>query len=174
MRHVLHFLIAALCAVTVACKSITPIRLEPTIEDAGALPSAIRISDPKSTPQLLRGFYELQAGAWRWAEPHFAVDLGTPAGAATRGARLVLDFNLPEPSIAALKTVTVAAQAGSLPLPPQTYTTAGLHQYQPEVPAEAFVKDEITIGFSVDKFLTPPDDGRNLALVVTAISLESK
>jgi hypothetical protein len=172
MRYAL-LLIESLCIVTMACKPITPIRLQPTIEDS-ALASSIRFSETAKADQLLRGFYDIQSGSWRWTAPQFAVVLGTPAGAATRGARLTLEFALPDVSIASLRNMTVAAKIGDLPLPPETYTTPGPHQYRQEVPASAFVKQGTTVEFSVDKFLTPPNDGRNLALVVTAIALDPK
>jgi hypothetical protein len=174
MRHALFFLLVALCAVAVACKPIDPIRLEPTIEDPPALASAIRFSDPGKTSQLLRGFYDLQGGVWRWTAPQFAVTLAPPAGAATRGARLVLEFSLPDSSIDLLKNVTVAAKISHVPLPPETFTTPGRHQYQSDVPASVLDKREVTIDFAVDKFVTPPKDGRDLALIVTAVALEPK
>ena len=174
MRHVFFFLLAGLCAVTVACKSMTPIRLEPTIEDPAALAPALRVNDAAKSDQLLRGFYELQSGAWRWTAPQFAVALGTPAGAAERGARLSLDFDLPDASIATLKNVTVAAEINHVPLASETFSTPGRHQYQHDVPASAFAKQDATVEFSVDKFLTPPNDGRNLALIVTSVALEPK
>src|SRR5579872_2041052 len=130
MRYAFLLLIAGLCALVVACKSIDPIRLEPTIEDPPALSSAIRFSNPGKASQLLRGFYDLQAGSWRWTAPHFAVTLVSAPRSATRGARLVLEFDLPDSSIAALKNVTVAANIGNVPLPPETYSTPGPHQYQ--------------------------------------------
>ncbi len=173
MRYPLLFPIAGLCAVTVACKPITPIRLQPTIEDS-TLASSIRFSETAKADQLLRGFYDLQSGSWRWTAPQFAVVLGAPAGAATRGARLALEFDLPDASIATLKNMTVAAKINNVPLPPETYTTPGRHQYRHEVPASAFLSQDATVEFSVDKFLTPPNDGRNLALVVTAVALEPK
>ena len=156
-----------------ACKPITPVRLQPTIEDS-ALASTIRFSDTAKADQLLRGFYDIQSGSWRWTAPQFAVVLGSPAGAAERGARLALEFDLPDASIAALKSMTVTAKISNVPLPPEKYTTPGRHQYRREVPASAFVSQNVTVDFSVDKFLTPPNDGRNLALVVTAIALEPK
>lgn len=174
MRHAFFFLLAALSAVTVACKPMSPIRLLPTIEDSAALATALRVNDAAKSDQLLRGFYELQSGSWRWTMPQFAVALGTPAGAAKRGARLLLDFDLPDASIATLKNVTIAVKINDVPLEPETFTTPGQHEYQREVPASAFAKQEATVEFSVDKFLTPPNDRRNLALIVTAVALEPK
>ncbi len=139
---------------------MSPIRLEPTIEDSAALATALRVNDAAKSDQLLRGFYELQSGSWRWTMPQFAVALGTPAGAAKRGARLLLDFDLPDASIATLKNVTIAVKINDVPLEPETFTTPGQHEYQREVPASAFAKQEATVEFSVDKFLTPPNDRR--------------
>lgn len=174
MRYALIFLLVGLCAVSVACKLMDPIRLEPTIEDSPALATALRVNDAAKSDQLLRGFYGLQSGTWRWTAPQFAVALGTPAGAGQHGARLSLDLDLPDASIASLKNVTVAATINHVPLEPETFTTPGRHQYQREAPASAFASEEATVEFSVDKFLTPPNDGRNLALIVTAIALEPK
>ena len=160
------------CAIAVACKPIDEIRLEPTIEGPAALSSAVRLSDSATVNQLIRGFYDLQGGSWRWTAPQFAVLLAAPPGSATKGARLTLEFTLPDPSIATLKNITVTAKVNRVPLTPETYSTSGAHTYRSEVPASAFVGEDVTAEFSVDKFLTPPNDGRNLALVVTAIALE--
>ena len=174
-KHVVFAVsLASLCVVAPACKVSDPIHLEPTIEDAPALASSLRFTDPVMAGQLVQGFFDLQGGAWRWTAPQFEVLLGPPAGAVSRGARLVLDFTLPDPSIASLKTMTVTANVNHLPLPPDTYTTAGQHQYVRDVPASAFVSQEIAVQFSCDKFLVPPNDGRRLALIVTGVALEPK
>jgi hypothetical protein len=174
MRHRTISLVAALCAVTLACREKTLSRMEATIEEARPLTSAIRFSEQPRGDQLVKGFYELQAGSWRWAAPQFEVLLGAPPGAPERGAGVVLEFNLPDPSIASLKQVTVAAKVNNVPLPPETYTTSGTHEYRRDAPPSAFIAPDVIVEFSVDKFLTPPGDGRNLALVVTAVALEPK
>ncbi len=174
MRYRTISLAAALCASTIACREKTLSRLEPTIEEARPLTSAIRFSDQPRGDQLVRGFYELQGGSWRWTAPQFDVLLGAPANAAGRGAKLFLEFNLPDPSIASLKSITLTAKVNNVPLAPETYTTSGLHEYRREAPSAAFSTPDVIVEFSVDKFLTPPGDGRNLALVVTAVALEPK
>ena len=174
MRYASLFLLAGLCAVAVACKPLGPIKLQPTVEDPPALGSAIQFNEPPKGNQVLRGFYDLQNNAWRWTGPRFAVILASPPGADTRGARLVLDFNLPDASITSLHELTVTARINHVSLAPETFNTQGPHQYQRDVPASAFQNHDVTLDFSVDKFLTPPNDGRNLALIVTAIALEPK
>jgi hypothetical protein len=174
MRYAKIFLAAGLCAATWACRSKTLTRLEPTIEDTRPLASSVRLSEQPRGEQLVKGFYDLQGGVWRWAAPQFEVLLGTPAGAQARGANLVLEFSLPDPSIAGLKDITVAGQINHVALKPETYSSSGAHEYRRETPPAAFLGPDTLVEFTVDKFLTPTGDGRNLALVVTAISLEPK
>jgi hypothetical protein len=174
MRYAKIFLAAGLGAIALACREKTLSRMEPTIEEARPLTSAIRFSEQPRGDQLVKGFYELQGDSWRWTAPQFEVLLGAPPNAPAQGAHLVLEFNLPDPSIASLKAVTLAAKINNVALPPETYTTSGMHEYRREAPPSAFIAPDVIVEFSVDKFLTPPGDGRNLALVVTAVALEPK
>jgi hypothetical protein len=157
-----------------ACKRPDPIRLQPTIEEPATLVSMIRIADPSTSSQLVRGFYPLESNTFRWAAGKFSVALGTPAAAHTNGAWLVLIFNLPDVSIQTLKKITLTAKTGDVELSPEVYTTPGEHQYRREVPVSALTKDVFEADFTVDKFLTLPNDSRELGLVVTRIGLVAK
>jgi hypothetical protein len=163
-----------LCVLTQACKRPDPIRLQPTIEEPATLVSMIRIADPSTSSQLVRGFYPLESNTFRWAARRFSVALGTPAGARANGAWLVLVFSLPDVSIQTLKKITLTAKMGDVELSPEEYTTPGQHQYRREVPVSALTKDVIGADFTVDKFLMLPNDGRELGLVVTQIGLVAK
>jgi hypothetical protein len=174
MRYSKFSLALSLCALTCACKHPDFIRLQPTIEEPPALSSTVLMSNASQTSQLIRGFYELQANTWRWAGPKFDVALGTPPGAARNGALLVLKFSLAEASIRALKTITVAAKVDDAVLPAEAFTTPGEHTYLHEAPASALSKNLVDAEFTVDKYLTPPNDGRNLALIVVSVGLEAK
>src|SRR5579883_2956854 len=143
MRHALLSVVVGLSTLAGGCKSIDMVELQPTIEEAPALASAVRVSDPAQSNQLVSGFYEIQAGAWRWTAPQFQVLLAAPRAAATRGAQLVFEFSLPDPSIASLKSVTVGATINRLQLPPETYTTSGLHEYRRDIPASALGAPEV-------------------------------
>jgi hypothetical protein len=167
-------LAALLCLSATACKNRNPIRLEQTIEESQPLVSALRFSEQSRTDQLVKGFFDLQANAWRWTAPQFEVVLAAPAGAKTKGANLVLEFDLPDPTIDALKNITVSARVNRETLAPETYSTTGQHEYRREIPASAILSPEVVVDFSVDKFLVPPGDGRHLALVVSAVALEPK
>jgi len=167
-------LAALLSLATTACKNQNPIRLEQTIEESRPLVSTLRFSEQSRTDQLIRGFYDLQANAWRWTAPQFEVVLAAPAESQTKGAELVLEFDLPDPTIAELKTITVSAKVNGFPLAPETFSTTGQHQYRREIPASAFHQQDTVVEFSVDKYLVPPGDGRHLALVVSGVGLEPK
>lgn len=162
-----------LCILTVACQRPDPIRLQPTFEEPAALVSMIRISDPSSTSQLLRGFYPLEEN-WRWAGPRFTVALGVPEAARQNGAELVLAFFLPDASVRKLKQVTIAAKVEDFALPPETYSTTGDHEYRRSVPAAALTHDPTGVDFTVDKFVTSAEDSRQLSVVVTRVGFEPK
>ncbi len=166
--------VGLLCVLQFACNRIEPIHLEPTIEEPPHLTSTIRVADPSSSGQLVRGFFPLEGNAWRWTGPRFAVALGTPPLARQNGATLVLAFNLPEMSMRALKKLTLTAKIGEMALAPEQYTTAGAHEYRRAVPAAAFTKDAVAAEFVLDKFFKPDNDARELGLVVQQIGLELK
>jgi hypothetical protein len=167
-------LAVCLFALTIACKRPDPIHLQPTIEQSPTFSSSVKIGERPNSDQLLRGFYSPGREHWCWVAPKFAVAFATPPGASMNGAWVVLDFTLPDVSVAALKQITISARTGSTALPAETFSTAGDHTYRHDVPASAFKEDLVGVNFTVDKFITPPDDGRDLALVVHAVSLEAK
>lgn len=174
MRYGAISLAAFLSVAAAACKNKNPIRLEQTIEESRPLVSTLRFSQQSRVDQLVRGFYDLQAGSWRWTAPQFEVVLAAPPEAQTRGANLVLEFDLPDPTINELKNVTITAKVNRQALSPETFSTTGQHQYSREIPASAFLSSDTVVDFSVDKYLVPPGDGRHLALVVSGVALEPK
>ncbi len=121
-----------------ACKRPDPIRLQPTIEEPAAPASVVRIADPSTSEQLLRGFYGRENGSWRWTAPKFTVALGVPPSAPKLGAALALDFTLPDASVRELKRITIGASVGGEKLSPETFDTPGAHEYRREIPAAAF------------------------------------
>lgn len=165
--------VVAFCILALSCKRPDPIRLEPTFEEPATLVSMIRISDPTSSSQLVRGFFPLEA-TWRWAGPRFMVVLAPPFGARQNGAALLLRFHLPDIAIEKLKTVTMTAKVGDVSLAPETYSMAGDHEYRRAVPSTAFIRDPIDVEFTLDKALKIDGDPRKLGVVVTQVGLESK
>ena len=143
--------------------------------DDGVFASMIDMSDPRSKVQLVKGFYDLEAGAWRWTARQFDVVLSPPRDAAQKGAQLVLRFSIPDPVIAKLKPLTLSASANGVKLAPEQYTAPGDFTYTRELPASALNSGNVPVSFTLDKALPPsPADTRELGVVVKEVGLELK
>lgn len=145
-------------------------------EDTSAqIASTIVMSDPRSATQLVRGFYGVEAGAWRWTMQHFTVTLRPPAGAAQNGAKLELKFVIPDAVFSQTGAQTMKAQVNGVDLPAQKYPKPGDAVYSQEVPASALKGDTVAVEFTADKFLAPgASDARELAVIVTSVGLLPK
>ncbi len=145
------------------------------VEDDGRLLTTVRMADPRGAVQLARGFYNVEADAWRWAMKRFAVTLRPPAGASEKGAVLELRYSVPEVLLSKLGPITVTATVNGFGLPPETFSNAGDGVYTHDVAASALRGDAVTVEFSVDKSLPPSEqDSRELALIVSSIGLLPK
>src|SRR5437763_1846489 len=101
-------LLLSLFALT-ACRgkhSAPAVRNEEPTEGGPRIASSLKMSDAAAPAQLLRGFYSLEGGAWRWTAGTFTVLLRPPIAAAQRGATLTFAFSIPDVVIQKLKTVT--------------------------------------------------------------------
>jgi multidrug efflux pump subunit AcrB len=58
-----------------ACRSKRRRSATAQVEDDGRLLTSVRMADPRGQIQLVRGFYSVEADAWRWAMKRFAVTL---------------------------------------------------------------------------------------------------
>ncbi len=146
-----------------------------TLEQDASLTSVVKMNDPAASPQLVRGFYGLEGGVWRWTMKRFEVALKPPPGAAQNGARLTFKFTLPEAISSRLGPVTVSATINGLVLPPETYVKSGDYVYTRDVPANALKDDAVIAAFSSDKAIPPSaDDTRELALIAVSVGLESE
>jgi hypothetical protein len=136
------------------------------------LASMVNVADPADSAQLVRGFSNVEADAWRWSTSKFAVVLRPPAGAAQNGAKLEMVFTLNETVVKKLGPMTINASVNGTALPPQTFNAAGDYTYSQPVPASALGSDVVTVDFTTDKALAPTEqDKRELALIVKTIGL---
>ncbi len=145
---------------------------------AGGIPrlaNTIKTNDGHTAGQLNSGFYGIENGAWRWTGKEFAVTLGTPPGAAQKGALLQLKLTVPQVSIDKLQSVTLSGTADSSPLAPETYSKAGQYTYEREIPASALAGDSVKVSFQLDKAMPPAGgDIRELGVIVSAANLLAK
>jgi hypothetical protein len=137
--------------------------------------SDLKMSDSSSAKQLIAGFHTVENGQWRWTARRFSVVLQPPAGSMTSGAVLRLKLFIPEPSIRNLGPMTLSADVGEVTLAPETFTRPGSLSYSRDVPPSLFGPNLLPVVFYFDKALAPLDtDGRELAAVVSEVSLEPK
>ena len=130
--------------------------------------STVKMSDPATAGQLLRGFGGLVARTWRWTSGHFDIALRPPDGASSQGATLVGKFVYPEVAFHQLQEIRLSAKIGGMELPAATFRAAGEHEYRAEVPARLLQNIPTEVNFSLDKTMTD----KKLGLIVTSIGLE--
>ena len=153
-------LFLSLCLLMVGCRKPGP-------------QSTVRMADLHTTRQLVSGFYQLEAGAWRWTSKECTVMLKVPEGASGNGGVLTLQGSLPE---GALQNgpLTVSASVRGTALAPQTFSKQGEMIYRVDVPAAALSHPNVLAVFTVDKVFQFPGDKRQLGIVASVISLRAK
>ena len=175
-----HFVIPALALLLAgsACRgkhSRNVVRNEEAEEGGPRIASTLKMNDAAASAQLVRGFYGLEGGAWRWTAGTFSVLLRPPLSASERGGTLRFSFSIPDVVIQKLQTVTLTASAGATKLNSENYSKAGAYTFSADVPPELLAKEAMTIDFALDKSLPAGSvDQRELGLVATAVGLESK
>jgi hypothetical protein len=134
--------------------------------------SVVKMSDPAAEPQLMRGFYGVESGSWRWTASKFAVKLRPPEGSAQTGATLQFQFSLPDVIVNKVGPVTLSASVNGTALASQTYSKAGEYTYTAVVPGAALSAGTATAEFATNKAMPPANgDKRELALVAVSVGL---
>jgi len=139
------------------------------------LEERINTADVLFAPQLLSGFYHVEARSWRWTKPTFAVALKPPRKAA-KGVVLLMQYSLPPPALHQLQEVTISASVDGIPLPPEKCNQTGLLDFRRDIPPDAIAgKSGVKVEFTVSPHLKPTaDDERELGLIVHNIGLVKK
>jgi len=144
-------------------------------EGGPRIASSLKMSDPAATQQLLKGFYGLEGGAWRWTARKFSALLRPPIASPQRGATLSLAISIPDVVIKQLAAVTLTASVAGTKLKSETWSKPGSYTFTADVPPDLLIKEAITVDFELDKAIPPgPSDQRELGIIATAIGLESK
>ncbi|MBM3796300.1 MAG: hypothetical protein FJW31_20065 [Acidobacteria bacterium] len=158
------------------CKAKRRTRVETVEEEAGPLASVVKMSDPRTAVQLVRGFYGLEQGAWRWTKSEFSVTLRPPNGSAQAGARLEIHLTVPEAVLAKVGGSTaLSCTVGGQALEPKTYSKAGDFAYARDVSPSVLTADAASFDCKVSKFLAAGQvEERELALIVLEAGLVKK
>jgi hypothetical protein len=175
-RLILPVLALFLLLVPAACKRHRKPAQATSGTAASALPATLlSMADPKASVQLIRGFYDIEEGNWRWTARLFSVILHPPETGKVRGATLTMRLSIPPVVVEKLKKVTLAAVVGGIQLAPETYSTVGNYSYTRDVPSTVLGPDSVTVDFTLDKAIPPNGaDQRELGIVVQAVGFEAK
>ena len=172
MRIGICLAMAALLCAAPGCKKKSAAT---TAQDPRRVPISVTIGDPRSAQQLISGFYDIEGGAWRWTSKQFVIELGTPLGAAGRGATLEFRFTVPPVTIEKNQSITLSAAVDGNVLPPQTYTQPGEYTYKQDVPGSLLGGDSVKVSFETEKPFQPGGaDQRELGVIALSASLTRK
>ena len=176
-RHA-ALLVAAALILTASCRgkhSRTTVENEEPPEGGPRISSALKMNDPAAPAQLIKGFYGVESGTWRWTAKNFTAILRPPLTAAQRGATLTFALSIPDVVVQRLSSVTLTASSGTTKLKSETYSKPGSYTFSADVPPDLLIKDAITIDFALDKAIPPGStDSRELGIIAIAIGLEAK
>lgn len=175
MRPLASALLMMLAFAPAGCKH-RPAQSQPAFEKgAPELASTVHLGDPKVADQLVSGFHEIEANAWRWTARQFVVVLRAPAGSGQIGAGLQVHLTVPPVVIEKLGAVTLSASIGDGTLAPETWSKPGDYVYRRDVPASLIRSGSVRLEFQLDKAIPAGSvDQRELGIVVSSIGLALK
>jgi hypothetical protein len=131
------------------------------------------MSDLHTQNQLAGGFYDLEAGAWRWTGKTFAVTLSVPQGGGSRGGILTLQGSVAPESVGN-GPLEINSSVGGSALSPISISKPGQVIYRADVPPDALRGPLVVADFSLSNTHRTPGDLRDLGIIVSVISLHSK
>jgi FkbM family methyltransferase len=128
----------------------------------------VRMSNMAASDQLVKGFYSIEDGTWRWTAKDFEIALAVP-----KSVKPTLNLELVVPQVLLDQvggSTTLHARVGTTELAPQTFNTAGSFTYTRELPPHT--DGVVDVDFSVDKAIPPKGaDPRILGLVVVGAAI---
>jgi hypothetical protein len=155
--------------------SVTVQNEEPPVSTKPALASVVRMNDPQTSAQLVKGFYSVEGGSWRWTAGKFAARLQIPPGAAQSGATLNLNFSVPDAVLQKLGKVTITGSINGVPLKSAEFEKSGPALYTADVAPSQLPGDTVEVDFSLDKSIPPgATDRRELGVIATSVALIPK
>ncbi len=132
----------------------------------------VDMSDIRFAPQLT-GFHRIEENGWRWTKREFSIVLAAPPNA--NGARLKVQFYIPDAVIQKLGSIQLRAEMNGHVLEPETHPKPGNHEFDRDVTGMLIMSGPNRVHFSLDKYLEPSAvDDRELGVIVKSASLEPK
>ena len=129
-----------------------------------------------SPAHFAKGFYNIEANAWRWTGKEFAVDLSPPLHSDQRGAQLVMKLAVPD---AVIQKFDFGAVVGSIQ--GLQAGAANLHQSRASTPTRATCPRTSCKAMwcaSISPWITrcrlPTPTDANLGIIVSEVGLVAK
>ncbi len=136
--------------------------------------ASVLMKDPEAGGRL-RGFYQIESGAWRWTGRAFSIQMASPDPADSKPLRLVFAFYVPDVVTQQLGTVTLTAKVGGHELTPSVWPQSGRFTYVRNIEAGWLKPAGDRIDFSLDKAMPPSaSDGRELGVIAVSATLEPR
>jgi hypothetical protein len=143
----------------------------PPVGGTAPLASVVSTADRATALQLREGFYAIEEDAWRWVGERFVVELRPPAGAAQRGATLIIKLSVPPTSIEKLHALTASCDVGGAAVAPETWTKTGKYTLTRDVD-QPITTPTVNVTCRVDKSFQPGGtDKRQLSFIVSSVGL---
>lgn len=134
--------------------------------------SVANAGDPREAQQFRKGFYGVEANAWRWTGKHFQVVLSPPRRQAGKTVQLVLKLSVPDTVIKSLGPIRLSAAMDGFQYAPQDFAEAGSFTYARDVPPNRLTGDRVVVDFDLDKAMPPTaTDYRELGIIVSQAGL---
>jgi len=130
----------------------------------------MEVKDESLQNRLLRGFYEVREGGWRWTARVFAVSLDPPP--TEKATYLELDFTLPVELMGEFQTVSLMARVNGVEVGKQSYNKEGRYVFTRHVPLPALKQRPAEVEFELDKSITDARSGRILGLIAIGVGLK--
>lgn len=148
----------------------------PVEEDGDGLSqllSSVNAADPRGEPQLLRGFYPLEQGTWRWTAKNFSVILATPPPVEGHQAALDIRVTLPD-SLQPYLPITLTAEINHKDVGSHVFSELVREQLVTiPIPEGVLTAEPALVEFALDKGIGPSEsDGRELGMVVTSVAIK--
>ena len=132
--------------------------------------SEIVVSDRLYRDRLLRGFYGGTEG-WKWTSRECAVSLDVPPPL-DAPTELEVDFNITTELITAVHEVTLTVRVNGGEVGKEKYTGEGRHNPTYPIPAALLKQNPAVVEFQLDRWGRDPQSGRDIGLILVALSLK--
>jgi hypothetical protein len=149
------------------------IPLEEEGDGLSQLLSSVNVADPSAEPQLLRGFYPLEQGTWRWTAKSFSVILAAPPPVEGHQADLDLRATLPD-ALQQYLPITLSAEINHQQVGAHVFSELVREQLVTiSIPEGVLTAEPALVEFTLDKGIEPSEsDGRDLGMVITSVAIK--